>query len=127
MKKYLFMFSVGCIIYPLMEVAFRGYTHFSMAVTGGAAVAALYAYYVHRPYAGIIRKSIAGSLIITTIELIAGVIFNMILHLNVWDYSGCPLNLWGQICLPFSIMWLFLSALFYTLCPYTDKLLLNIK
>ena len=32
------------------------------------------------------------------------------LGLNIWDYSNMPLNLWGQICLPFSCLWFFLSA-----------------
>lgn len=29
--------------------------------------------------------------------------------LGVWDYSGMPLNYKGQICLPFSILWIFVS------------------
>ena len=28
---------------------------------------------------------------------------------GVWDYSGMPLNYKGQICLPFSILWIFVS------------------
>lgn len=121
MKKYLFVFGLGFVVYPVIEIAYRGYTHFSMAVTGGVAVSALYAYHLHRPYASIIRKSMVGSLIITGIELIAGIIVNMILKLNVWDYSDCLLNLWGQICLPFSIMWFFLSMLFFILCPKLQR------
>lgn len=29
---------------------------------------------------------------------------------NVWDYSNMPFNLLGQICLPFTVIWFFLSA-----------------
>lgn len=123
MKKYLFAFGLGFVVYPAIEIMFRGYTHFSMAVTGGAAVSALYAYHKKYRHTGILRKSFAGSLIITGIELIVGIIVNMILKLNVWDYSNCPFNLWGQICLPFSIMWFFLAMAFFILCPYLDKLM----
>ena len=31
------------------------------------------------------------------------------LGLGVWDYSGMLLNYKGQICLPFSILWIFVS------------------
>lgn len=123
MKKYLFAFGLGFVIYPVIEIMFRGYTHISMAVTGGAAVSALYAYHNRQSSVGIWGKSLIGSLIITGIELIAGVIVNMVFKLNVWDYSNCPLNLWGQICLPFSVAWFFLAMLFFLLCPYIDRLI----
>ena len=33
----------------------------------------------------------------------------MVLHLNVWDYSNMPLNVLGQICLPFSLLWVIIA------------------
>ena len=45
-----------------------------------------------------------------TLELIFGIIFNINLGMNVWDYSDLPFNLFGQICLPFMIAWFLLSA-----------------
>ena len=33
-----------------------------------------------------------------------------LLGLGVWDYSGMLLNYKGQICLPFSILWIFVSV-----------------
>ena len=29
----------------------------------------------------------------------------------MWDYSDMPLNLAGQICVPYSILWMFLSLI----------------
>ena len=52
-----------------------------------------------------------GSTIITVLEFITGCIVNLWLGWNVWDYSNLPLNLLGQICLPFSILWYFISAI----------------
>ena len=43
-------------------------------------------------------------------ELVAGVILNIWLGIGVWDYSHLPLNLWGQICLTYSLIWVVLSA-----------------
>lgn len=56
-------------------------------------------------------KCIIGMIIITAIELIFGIWFNIILGERVWDYSNMPLNFLGQICVPFSMMWLVLSGI----------------
>jgi uncharacterized membrane protein len=53
---------------------------------------------------------IVGGLIITAIEFVFGVMLNLVFGLNVWDYSYEPYNLLGQICLSFSVMWIFLSV-----------------
>lgn len=51
-----------------------------------------------------------GSLLITVLELVCGCIVNLWLGWHVWDYSNMPFNLLGQICLPFTAIWFFLSA-----------------
>ncbi|MBQ9965366.1 MAG: hypothetical protein IJP22_01385 [Clostridia bacterium] len=56
-------------------------------------------------------KAIVGSFIITSIELVFGVIFNIILKKNVWDYSKMPLNFLGQICALYSFFWFVLSLI----------------
>lgn len=48
-------------------------------------------------------KCLVGMLIITGVELLFGLIFNIILKEHVWDYSGVPLNFLGQVCVPFSL------------------------
>ncbi|MCI2105486.1 MAG: putative ABC transporter permease [Intestinimonas sp.] len=50
-------------------------------------------------------QAILGGLGITAAELVTGLILNIRLGLDVWDYSDLPLNLWGQICLPYSLLW----------------------
>ena len=59
----------------------------------------------HRRPLGV--KALLGSVVITAVELLTGLLFNR--HYSVWDYRDMPLNLWGQICLPFSAMWAPLS------------------
>ena len=53
-------------------------------------------------------RALGGALIITLVELICGCIVNLKLGLDVWDYSHIPLNLFGQICLPFTLLWFLL-------------------
>ena len=47
---------------------------------------------------------------ITATELVAGLVLNVWLGLGVWDYSNLPLNLWGQICPQFAVLWVLVSA-----------------
>ena len=55
-------------------------------------------------------KCILGSLTVTTVELVFGLVFNLLLGFSVWDYSHIPLNFLGQICLLFSVLWGFLCV-----------------
>lgn len=50
--------------------------------------------------------------LVTVTELLAGLIINVWLDMNVWDYSNLPGNLWGQICPQFSAIWLALCLIF---------------
>ncbi len=68
---------------------------------------------------GIFKKALAGCALITGIELIFGIIFNVILKKRVWSYSKLPLNLGGQICARYSFFWLILSII---LMPFASGL-----
>lgn len=52
----------------------------------------------------------AGTAAILCVEFIFGCIFNLGMHLQVWDYSDEWFNLAGQICLRYSLVWFLLSA-----------------
>ena len=57
-------------------------------------------------------QAMACAMLVTAVELAAGVILNIWLGLGIWDYSHLPFNLWGQICPQFSAVWWFLCLLF---------------
>jgi uncharacterized membrane protein len=63
-------------------------------------------------------QCIIGGMAITFVEFVSGVIINIFLKWNVWNYSNMPLNFLGQICLPFTIAWCFLSAIAIVLDDY---------
>ena len=114
MKQFLkqfFLFIIGGIIYGTIEIAFRGNTHWTMLIVGGlcfTGIRLLKEYPHFRP--NLLTQAVLGMIIITTLEFISGVVINIILGWNVWDYSGLPLNILGQICLPFCLAWLGLSV-----------------
>lgn len=57
----------------------------------------------------VLFQGLLGSFIVTVFEFFAGLILNIWLELDIWDYSNIPLNVFGQICLPFSLAWVGLS------------------
>jgi uncharacterized membrane protein len=59
-----------------------------------------------------------GSVIITGIELASGLLLNIKMKLNLWDYSKSVLNFKGQIDLFHSLGWVGITYLFY----FVDKL-----
>ena len=42
---------------------------------------------------------------VTGVEFAFGCVFNLVLKMNVWDYSHLPLNIAGQICPLFTLLW----------------------
>lgn len=103
-----FVFLTGCFVYSLLEVSSRGFTHWTMTLTGGLILTILYEMFTHLKNVPLWQKCILGSLIITAVEFTVGVTVNIILGWNVWNYSDMPLNILGQICLPFTVLWFFL-------------------
>ena len=110
--KYVVLFVMGGLVYMSLEILWRGYTHWTMGVLGGICFICL----------GLINEILSweiplalqmliGGTIITILEFITGCIVNLWLGWNVWNYSDLPYNFLGQICLPFSILWYFVSAI----------------
>ncbi len=117
--KYLFLFLLGGFAYFYIEIIFRGYSHFSMIICGGLAfVFCGMLNQVVPIHLSIITQMILSSIIITTLEFFTGYIVNIQLGWNVWDYSELPYNLYGQICLIYSFIWLVLSLV----CILVDDL-----
>lgn len=58
-----------------------------------------------------LQALVCGALVTVT-EFAAGCMLNIWLGLGIWDYSGMPLNLMGQVCLPFSLAWWGLCLVF---------------
>ena len=108
------MFLAGGTIYTAIELMWRGYSHWSMTIAGGAClllihrVTSLLKY--RRGIAGFAAKCAVCAVGITAVEFIFGVVFNIILRLDVWDYSAVRGNILGQICPQYTAAWFALSA-----------------
>lgn len=106
----LLFFACGGLLYPSLEVLFRGYSHPSMALAGAVCGLLLYfgnALFLHMPF---LFRTVLGAFLILLVEFIIGVVCNLFLGLGVWDYSDRPPHLLGQICLRYAFLWLLLSG-----------------
>lgn len=108
--KQVIIFLAGGFIYGAIEILFRGYTHPSMFITGGLClvwVGGLNSFFEKRISVPV--QMILGSIIITAAEFLCGLIVNIGFGMDVWDYSGIPFNIMGQVCLLFLCFWFAIS------------------
>ena len=120
LKESLFCFAFGGVFYGMLEVAARGYTHWTMVLTGGAVLVLLNIINKSKDI-GLFYRCLMGAFIITSLELAVGLIVNVKLGWGVWDYSDKPYNFMGQICLHFFGCWFLLSIPAYKICDLIDK------
>ena len=114
------VFVFGGILYGLIEILWRGWTHWTMLLCGGLCFTLMYL--VSGSELSLPKKWILSACIITTVEFVAGCIVNLRLHWQVWDYSALPFNLLGQICPQFILMWFVLSIPGTALCSLLHRL-----
>lgn len=101
---------IGGVTYMGIETLWRGYTHWSMGVLGGVCFVLIGLLDEIQDHPPLVLQMLEGAALVTALELITGLIVNRWLGWGVWDYSDMPLNLWGQVCLPFAAAWFVLSA-----------------
>ncbi len=110
---YILTFIVSGGAYCGIELMYRARTHYSMFFCSGLSVIILLFIYRQNPAVNPILFGLCSTAVITALEFIFGVIFNLWLDEGVWDYSNMPLNLFGQICLPFSTIWFVFGIIIY--------------
>ena len=109
--KNILLFLIGGILYILIELLYRGHSHYSMFIVGGLCfiLIGLLNDGLFNWKMALNSQMTLSALIITVLEFAAGVILNLRFGLNVWDYSDQPYNLYGQICLLYTCFWYLLS------------------
>ena len=118
---FLEFFSVyvfGAIGYGALETLWRGYTHWTMILTGGVCCCLIHLI-ATRMGDPLWKKWIMCMATVTAVEFAVGCMVNLRLGWHVWDYSGLRLNLMGQICPLFSFFWFLLSIP----CVFVSQLL----
>lgn len=109
------VFILGGYCYGMLEILFRGHTHWTMVLTGGACILTMYIISGWLFRVPLVVGALAGAMIITLYELCVGLIVNMRLGWAVWDYSDMPGNILGQICPTFTAIWFLLCLIFLSI------------
>ena len=115
--KYSVLLILGGLLYVVIELLFRGHSHWTMFLLGGICFV-LCGLLNEITCKGnstsnmpLTKQMLYGAVIITVLEFITGCVVNLYLGWNVWDYSKLPLNIYGQVSLLFSIAWYFVSGI----------------
>ncbi len=117
--KNLFLCLVGGLIYYGIEILYRGHSHPAMILVGGICFILCGCLNEVIPWEMPLPLQMAiCSVLITGVEFFSGIVLNIWLGLAIWDYSRLPFNILGQICLPFMVVWFFLSAVAIVLDDY---------
>ena len=107
MSKYMALLLIGGVAYVLLELEWRQKSHWTMFLLGGLCFICL----------GLINELISwdmplwqqviiGACIVTALEFLTGCIVNLWLGWGIWDYSGLPGNVLGQVCPQFFVLWM---------------------
>ena len=105
------LFSLGGTAYMLVEYIWRGYSHWSMGIVGGLCFVLMGAINEFFPRSTPLWiQCVIAAVLITLVEFVSGCILNLWLHWDIWDYTGMFGNILGQVCVPYMVAWLFLSA-----------------
>lgn len=129
--KILFLWLIIGSMYFVLEgiwhIPSGGYTNIVMLPIGGlcgiciGAINQIPKFYNMK----ILYQCIISTAIILFVEFLSGCILNLWLGLGIWDYTGLPLNILGQVCPLYGILWFLLSPLAIWLEDYLRYKLWN--
>ena len=109
----------GGALYYLLELLWRGRSHPSMFLLGGLCFWGLGR--VGRLRLSLPLRALLRAALVTCAEFFSGLLLNLALRWDVWDYSGLPGNLLGQVCLLYAALWVPLSGAGILLSGLLDR------
>ena len=110
--KHLTLLLTGGSLYVVIELLWRGYSHWTMFILGGICFVCL----------GLINEIISwemplwqqilvGTCIVTALEFLTGCVVNLSFGWAIWDYSNMAGNILGQVCPQYMILWMPVSLI----------------
>ncbi|MDQ0153520.1 putative membrane protein [Moryella indoligenes] len=110
--KHLILMMIGGALYVLLELLWRGYSHWTMFFLGGTCFVVLGLLNEVIPWeVPLWRQALLGTVIVTAAEFMTGCVVNLWFGWQVWNYSHMPGNILGQICLLYTLLWIPVSVM----------------
>ena len=104
------LFLMGGMGYFCLELLWRGWSHWTMVLVGGLCFIGVGRINEVLDWdTPLVLQALIGTAVITVVEFASGCVLNLWLGLNIWDYSDLPLNVLGQVCLLYAVLWYFLA------------------
>ena len=117
------LFYLGGSAYFILELLWRGRSHGSMFLLGGACFLLIGTLSRKLRRLTLSMQLLLSAGVVTFLELLTGLLVNR--SYQVWDYRKMPCNYRGQICLCYSILWIPVSLLAILLYNAADRTLEN--
>lgn len=118
--KHTVLFYIGGMSYMFLEFAWRGRSHGTMFLLGGLCFLVLGHLARWLPVKSLAIKGLAGTAAVTALELATGLAVNR--EYQIWDYRKMPFQFQGQICLPYSLLWIPVCLGAMALYPLAERL-----
>lgn len=115
--KQFLLFYLGGMLYCGLELMWRGRSHGSMFLLGGACFLVLGK--VGALKLNLVSRAVLGGALITVGELAMGLLVNR--GFQVWDYRSLPMNFCGQICLLYTLFWMMLSPVGFVVYRHAER------
>lgn len=117
LRVFWLWFICGCVYYFIEGVwhirGSGGWANIVMMPIGGLCGVLIGLMNENPKYNGkkMLVQSLYGMAIVVVVEFVTGYILNILLKQNIWDYSGLPFNVMGQVALPFAFLWFLLTPM----------------
>ena len=98
------LFYTGGLSYMTLEFLWRGRSHYSMFLLGGACFLLVGHFGNSFKRIPMAIRLVMSAATITALELATGLLVNR--NYTVWDYRNLRHNYLGQICLKYSLLWI---------------------
>ena len=98
-RRILRLFLIGAVGYTLIEILWRGHTHWTMSITGGVCFVLIYTIWRRLFAAPWYRVCLCCAAAVTGVEFVVGCIVNLLLGWNVWsDLPAVQYSLVLSLC-----------------------------
>ena len=112
LNKYLVLLGTGGLLYILIELVWRGWSHWTRFILGGLCLVCFGMINEVLSWETLLwQQVLIGAGIITALEFLTGCVVNLWLGWDVWDYSNMPGNILGQVCPQYMLLWLPVSLI----------------
>lgn len=122
--KNALLWYLGGMSYVALELLWRGRTHSSMFALGGICFLLIGKLGRLKPPLPLPLRAVTAAGMVTMLELGCGLLVNR--DYAVWDYRDAPFNFHGQICLPYSLLWIPVCLLAFWLYERLDGAVLRL-